>query len=168
MNDMSGAIPETDSRMLEPINQDPLLMLCKAMSRDVAEERGELSQSNKTQVLISGSEQLEMLKESYSASKDRISELGRSPRTALQLKVHGKAADRIYSALSTLLYASISVSKASELERYIRKKAAQLPTSVFDLTEWDGALAIARECRLSDFKGLKSDLEARDRVRECL
>jgi chromosome segregation ATPase len=58
----------------------------------------------------------------------------------------------LYSGLSTLLYASISAMKASELDVYVRKKSLQVPDSMFDTRDWLQALQFAKECRTKESK----------------
>ena len=109
---------------------------------------------------------IKMLRDRYNASKLRSEELSLTCTSLpVPLRVHGDLAGRVYSAMATLLYASISISKIDDLERYIRKKATQLPRTVFDLDDWATVLNIARECRsavpmpqivkISDNNGLK-------------
>ncbi len=109
---------------------------------------------------------IKMLRDRYNASKLRSEELSlTSTSLPVPLRVHGELAGRVYSAMATLLYASISISKIDDLERYIRKKATQLPRTIFDLDDWATVLNIARECRsavpmpqivkISDNNGLK-------------
>ncbi len=66
---------------------------------------------------------------------------------SLPTKIHIMQAARVYAAIGTLLYASISVHNADDLERFILKKATQLPQSVFDLGDWRVVLNAARQYR---------------------
>ena len=59
--------------------------------------------------------------------------------------------------MSTLLYASISVSKTEELEKYVLKKGTSLPTSVFDMQEWAPFLEMARRVRAASAKAMPLD-----------
>jgi len=76
-------------------------------------------------------ERLETIKNSYHTAKLRSSEYLNGSNLVLPLKIHGKNAGKVYSALSTLLYASICISKADQLENFIRKKATQLPVRLY-------------------------------------
>lgn len=107
-------------------------------------------------VLLSGDvslvdNQVKLLRDRYNTCKLRAAELATAnPAMPTYLRLHSEQAGRVYSALSTLLYASVSIVKVEELERYIRKKATQLPRAMFDLDEWAMILNIARECRSGD------------------
>ena len=103
------------------------------------------------------SQNVRMLRESYSAAKVRAAEFSVTSNLALHLRVHGQQAARVYSALSTLLYASISISKADELERFVKKKASQLPLGVFDIEEWSHVINIAHKSRHGDIKKLQEE-----------
>ena len=87
------------------------------------------------------------LRECYNAAKTRAVELSATQNVAFQQKAYSQQGVRVYSALATLLYASISVSKADELERFVGKRAVQLPTGVFDLAEWTPVMDLARRIR---------------------
>ena len=58
------------------------------------------------------SSNIRILRESYAVAKSRAAQYSATSNLALHLRVHGQQAARVYSALSTLLYASISISKA--------------------------------------------------------
>ena len=61
-------------------------------------------------------------------------------------------ANRLYYGLSTLLYASIGAMKANELDIYVRRKALLLPGNIFDISEWEPFLLLAKECRSKELK----------------
>jgi DNA repair exonuclease SbcCD ATPase subunit len=90
---------------------------------------------------------IKLLREYYTTAKSLSSELANATNLSLPLRIHSQQASRVYSALSTLLYSSISIAKADELERYVRKKAAQLPRSLIDMEQWVYVLQIAKDCR---------------------
>jgi hypothetical protein len=69
-----------------------------------------------------------------------------------------RQANRVYYSLSTLLYSSISASRATELETYIRRQALQLPNHMLNLKDWEESLILAKQCRT---------LEANDRLRDA-
>ena len=54
---------------------------------------------------------------------------------------------KIFSAISTVLYASISIAKVDEVENLILRKGTSLPIGIFDLQEWAPYLDMARRCR---------------------
>jgi len=84
-----------------------------------------------------GGSRLEALCKSYKTAKTRARELQTTGgKSAIPLKMHAQHASRVYTAVTALLYSSIGVAKAEELERYIRKQSVQLPGSIFDLPEW--------------------------------
>lgn len=91
---------------------------------------------------------LDILRKSYTVSKLRAHELHSSVKSAVPLKIHGQQASRVYSVMSALIYASIGVAKAKELEKYIHRSSLQIPSSIFDLQEWKAVLDLARQCRL--------------------
>ena len=69
--------------------------------------------------------------------------------SALPLKIHTQQGGRVYSAIATLLYASISSAKVDDLEAFIRKKGGSLPASIFDLSRWMNVLDVARMVRMN-------------------
>jgi hypothetical protein len=95
-------------------------------------------------------EKLKVLRESYDIAKFRAQELLQTHDQNLYVKVHGQRASKIYSALSTLIFLSISASKVEELEHYISNSASQVPSSIFDFEEWSSIVKIAKDCRESD------------------
>ena len=62
---------------------------------------------------------------------------------SLSTMVHMRLAHRVYTAISTLLYATISMSKVPSLEKFIRKKASTLPVAIYNGNEWATILQIA-------------------------
>jgi hypothetical protein len=116
-------------------------------------------------ICSANSEHMQILRKGFEISKSRMSELSKTPAGHLHLQLHGANANRVYNALSTLLYGSISVYKADELERYIRKKSKTLPSSVFNIDDWDQILSIARDARMGDLAILKQDIDAQKQVR---
>jgi hypothetical protein len=95
-------------------------------------------------------EKLKVLRESYDIAKFRAQELLQTNDQNLYVKVHGQRASKIYSALSTLIFLSISASKVEELEHYISNSASQVPSSIFDFEEWSSIVKVAKDCRESD------------------
>ena len=70
---------------------------------------------------------------------------------SLSTMVHIRLAHRVYTAISTLLYATISMSKVSGLEKFIRKKASTLPTAIYNGNDWATILQITKQYRLETF-----------------
>ena len=102
-------------------------------------ENSELFQFDKT-----GNLSVRYLRESYNAAKARASELNTNAGLSGNLRSHCQQTIRVYSALATLLYSTISISKADDLERFVRKRSLQVPNSLFDIDEWKPVLQIAR------------------------
>eukprot|EP01040_Poterioochromonas_malhamensis_P023424 gene23424-28735_t len=92
-------------------------------------------------------DRIRQLKESYDLALLRAEELNRHPVSNLYQKVHGDRAKRVYSALSSLIFSTISFSKAKGLEDYIRQNAVTLPAAVIDLNEWEYVLQNVHDCR---------------------
>ena len=94
-----------------------------------------------------------LLAKMYKKAKKRSSELNKSAGSntgkdsSIPIKMYGQQASRVYSAISTLLYASMSLGKSDHLEAYIVRKASTLPGSIFDLTKWKVVLDAARDVR---------------------
>eukprot|EP01041_Mallomonas_annulata_P004087 gene4087-8126_t len=110
------------------------------------------------------SQDIRLLRDSYASAKMYANEFSTTSNLALHLRVHGQQAARVYSALSTLLYASISISKADELERFVKKKSSQLPLSVFDIDKWAQVLSIANRCRHGDIQRVQDEYRAYRRI----
>ena len=108
-------------------------------------ENSELFQFDKT-----GNLSVRYLRESYNAAKARASELNTNAGLSGNLRSHCQQTIRIYSALATLLYSTISISKADDLERFVRKRSLQVPNSLFDIDEWKPVLQIARNVRMGE------------------
>lgn len=87
------------------------------------------------------------LKESYDLAIVKMNEMNSNPSNNLYVKVHGQKASKAYSALSSVIYASIGLAKIESLENYIRQAVASLPSSMIDLEDWDHVLNMAKECR---------------------
>ena len=100
------------------------------------------------------------LRESYNAAKSRASELSTSGGLSVALRGHSQQAVRIYSALATLLYATISISKADDLERFVKKRAFQVPNNLFDIEEWGPVLKIARTVRIGEMARYQDELSS--------
>jgi myosin protein heavy chain len=109
------------------------------------QENYELFQFDKT-----GNISVRYLRESYNAAKARASELNTNAGLSGNLRSHCQQTIRVYSALATLLYSTISISKADDLERFVRKRSLQVPNSLFDLDEWKPVLQIARNVRMGE------------------
>ena len=67
-------------------------------------------------------------------------------------------ASKLYSALSTLIYSSIGLSKADELEQYIKRAATQVPSNLFDMDEWTNLIAISKEVRTIDSVAARDEI----------
>lgn len=98
------------------------------------------------------------LRESYNVAKSRAAELSTNGGLTLNLRGHSQQAVRIYSALATLLYATISISKSDDLERFVKKRAFQVPNSLFDIEEWGPVLKIARTVRIGEMAKYQDEL----------
>jgi len=109
------------------------------------QENAELFQFDKT-----GNLSVRYLRESYNAAKARASELNTNAGLSGNLRSHCQQTIRVYSALATLLYSTISISKADDLERFVRKRSLQVPNSLFDIDEWKPVLQIARNVRMGE------------------
>ena len=89
----------------------------------------------------------ELLQTHYNAAKKRVIELSQSTNAPFHLKMHTSTAVKIYTAISTLLYATLSIARANELDFFIRQNSVHLPQSIFDLNEWNAILNLARDHR---------------------
>ena len=103
---------------------------------------------------------IDMLRKMYKAAKSKSTELsaryiedGATRDSAIPLKSHGQQAARVYLAISTLLYASISLNKIDDLEKFVYKKSAALPGSIFDMSQWQTVLDVARDVRSKRLDG---------------
>jgi hypothetical protein len=95
---------------------------------------------------------LELLSKMYKKSKKKAKELDEAGgSSAIPLKVHVQQGGKIFNAISTLLYASISAAKVDDLESYIRKKGATLPASVYDASKWQDVIDVARSVRTQNY-----------------
>ena len=80
------------------------------------------------------------LRASYVVAKTRASELGSLSTLNIISGSHSVKGAKVYTAIAALLNTSISITAAESLEKYIRKSAGQLPTSIIDLQEWGQVL----------------------------
>ena len=94
------------------------------------------------------------LQQRYVDAKAKVAEFTSTSNLALHLKVHGKLTCRVYSALSSLLFASLSIVKTEELEKFILKRSTQLPSFLFNLDDWIRSIRIARNFRNRERHGL--------------
>jgi outer membrane murein-binding lipoprotein Lpp len=93
---------------------------------------------------------IRQLKESYDLSLLKMNEMNNSAvhsTSNLYVKIHGKRASKAYSALSSIIYASIAAAKIDSLEAFIRQTIASLPANMIDLEEWNHILNLSRETR---------------------
>jgi hypothetical protein len=95
------------------------------------------------------------LREDYEEAKVRAEHYAPTRDVAIHQRIHRQLASRIYSALSSLLYASISMTKVDELERFILKRASGLPKALFDLNEWADVIDLAKQCRNHNFERIE-------------
>ena len=65
-------------------------------------------------------------------------------------------AQRSYKALSTILYASISIAQIEDLEKFIKKSSVRLPQGLFDLDEWMTAMEASLLWRNKEMKRIVS------------
>ena len=92
----------------------------------------------------------ELLQTHYNSAKKRVIELSQStnaPSAPFHLKIHTSATLKIYTAISSLLYATLSIARANDLDLFIRQNSVHLPQSMFDLNEWSAILNLARDHR---------------------
>jgi hypothetical protein len=94
-------------------------------------------------------DRIRQLKDSYDLAILKAEELTRHPVSNLYQKVHSDRAKRVFSALSSLIFSTISFSKAKGLEDYIRQNAVSLPATLIDLNEWEYVLKNVQDCRES-------------------
>ena len=98
-------------------------------------------------------EVITILREKYNEAKKRADDLlnadvVKEPGNSQMVKrFSSKHGSKIFSAISTVLYASISIAKVDEVENLILRKGTSLPIGVFDLQEWAPYLDMARRCR---------------------
>jgi hypothetical protein len=124
--------------------------------------------------VLSGSKngQLEKaLREAYSVAQAKAEEFRRLDNSAtiqtsgnLTGIVQVKQAQRIYAAVSTLLYGTLSMTKISSLEKFIVSKSAMVPVAIFDSEDWGTILQAAKNYRLSVSYEVQKLLEGRDSV----
>jgi uncharacterized protein YoxC len=89
------------------------------------------------------------LKESYDLAVLKMNEMNSAQGSNLYVKVHGKKAGKAYSALSSIIYASIAAAKIEGLELFVKQTVAALPANMIDLEEWNHVLTLAKDCRTS-------------------
>jgi uncharacterized protein YoxC len=89
------------------------------------------------------------LKESYDLAVLKMNEMNSAQGSNLYVKVHGKKAGKAYSALSSIIYASIAAAKIEGLELFVKQTVAALPANMIDLEEWNHVLTLAKDCRAS-------------------
>ena len=126
------------------------------------EELNAVKTGNVNQSIISANpsiDKLGILRQAYETSKSRAEEVLSSTDLNYYLKMHGHRANKLYSALTTLIYSSISISKADELENFIKKAATQVPSNLFDLNEWSDILVIAKEARTVESTATHNEIE---------
>jgi hypothetical protein len=92
-------------------------------------------------------ERIRKLKESYDVALLKADEVVKKSGNNIHMKIQSERAKRVYTAISSLIYSTISFSKLHGLEDYIRQNALTLPATMIDLEEWDYILRVANECR---------------------
>ncbi len=116
-----------------------------------------IRRQNETLEQTGKSYRISLLKKMYKKAKKKANDLGieklqdGGKSSSIPIKMHGQQAARVYLAISTLLYSSISVAKAEELEKFIQRKGANLPASIFDLKKWESALIAAQDLRTGSY-----------------
>ena len=88
--------------------------------------------------------------ECYDRASSRSNELSTDPNFQKNPKIQVKLAKKIYAALASYLYTSISIAKAQKLEHFIERAGAKLPRNVFDFEEWKVAIDAAKQIRYQD------------------
>eukprot|EP01035_Chromulina_nebulosa_P024435 gene24435-31820_t len=131
--------------------------------REELRERHELKNENKSLTPVGNlgiidPDKMALLKDGFDNSRRRAEEVLSSDELNLYLKVHGQRASKLYSALSTLIYSSIGLSKAEELEQYIKRAATQVPSNLFDMDEWTNLIAVAKEVRTIDSVAARDEI----------
>lgn len=106
----------------------------------------------------SSTDVLVLLQKTYDVAKARASELKLFQSTA---PAHHKSiielAGRSYRAISTIVYASLSVAQTHDLEKFVRKASVKLPKTLFDLDEWVTAINLAKESRARENRKLAAE-----------
>ena len=106
-------------------------------------------------------DQVKFLREWYSKARARHEEYKSNPTIpAVLSRNYDDKAARLYYVLHTLLYTSICAVKANTLDKYLRTKGKTFSKSVFDLSEWEPVLRVAKECRTQELQAEKKDFIA--------
>ncbi len=84
----------------------------------------QVGRSSNRQLLttVSFADKMGLLREGYDAARIRAGELrfsGSGNSMPIAVRIHSQVAGKVYSALSTMLYASICSAKSEHLERYV-------------------------------------------------
>ena len=83
----------------------------------------------------------------HAVCSKRAAELDGANEVPLHHKVRTLNGARVYSALAALLYATLSLTRIEDLERFIVKRGSALPSVMFDMKEWGPIIAQARQYR---------------------
>lgn len=93
-------------------------------------------------------ENMILLKNAYQASKLRSIEY-MNVNVPMNLRLHCQQASRIYNSITALIFAHLTIAKSEEIERYIKIKGSQLPSSVLNIKDWEDVLVLAKDFRES-------------------
>ena len=104
-------------------------------------------------------DQVKLLREWYSKARAKHQEYEGKLSMALLSRNYNEKASRLYYALYTLMYSSITASKTDTLEKYVRTKGLAFPKTVFDIDEWKYPLRIAKESRTQELQMMRYELE---------
>ncbi len=101
---------------------------------------------------------LNLMRDSYEIARKRSTEisalsLGDCP---VHLKSRLTLTSKLYLSLSTIFYSTLTLFQLSELHSFVVESALQLPSSLFDLKEWDASLLMASELRLREAQQVNS------------
>ena len=106
------------------------------------------------------SDQVKYLREWYSKARAKHEEYKTNPNMALLSRNYDDKAARLYYVLHTLLYTSICAVKANTLDKYLRTKGQTFAKNVFDISEWEPVLRIAKDCRTQELQAEKKEFVA--------
>ena len=91
----------------------------------------------------------QILKDGYHIAKMREDELKVEvlKEESVSHALYMQQALKVYAAISTLLYATISIQKTEDLEKFIVKRSASLPAGILNIEDWKVVMQTARQYR---------------------
>ncbi len=101
----------------------------------------------------------QILKDGYHVAKMREEELTSKIASGVSVAhtIYMQQAVKVYAAMSTLLYATISIKRAEDLEKFIIKRSSSLPAVILDIGDWKVVMQAARQYR-SAYTGIDASL----------